>query len=146
MKLIKLTCPSCGAKLEIDGARQKAFCQYCGTELLVDQERHRIELDNAEEAGYQFEKGRQKAQREAQQSYRYVVYTEREVNSDKNRITALLLCIFLGYFGAHYFYARRPGMGLLYLFTVGLFGIGWLIDIIVIACGSFKDSQGRYIK
>ena len=30
-------------------------------------------------------------------------------------------------------------MGLLYLFTLGLFGIGWLIDIILIAIGSFRD-------
>ena len=146
MKLINLTCPNCGAKLEIDGSWQRAFCQYCGSELMVDQDRRRVAFDNAEEAGYQFEKGRQKAQREAQQSYQYYVYSQTEVYSDRDRITALVLCLFLGIFGAHHFYARRPGMGILYLFTAGLFGIGWLIDIILIAVGSFKDDRGRYIK
>ena len=42
----------------------------------------------------------------------------------------------------HYFYVRRPGMGILYLFTMGLFGIGWLIDLIRILTGSFRDCDG----
>lgn len=48
----------------------------------------------------------------------------------KNKWTAFLLCLFLGEFGAHKFYEGKVGMGILYLFTVGLFGIGWLIDTI----------------
>lgn len=47
----------------------------------------------------------------------------------KNKWTALLLCLFLGFFGAHKFYEGRTGMGIVYLFTGGLFGIGWIIDI-----------------
>ncbi len=50
----------------------------------------------------------------------------------KNKWVAFLLCFFLGYFGAHKFYEGKAGMGILYLFTVGLFGIGWFIDLIVI--------------
>ena len=146
MKFIKMICPNCGAQLEFDGVQQRAFCKYCGTELMIDQERRRIALDNAEEAGYQFEKGRQKAQWEAQQAYRYASYPQDDGYSDKDRITALLLCLFLGIFGAHHFYAGRTGMGIAYIFTAGLFGIGWFVDIIMIVCGSFKDSQGRYIK
>lgn len=42
---------------------------------------------------------------------------------------AYLLAVFLGLFGAHYFYLRRPRWGLLYLFTFGLLGVGWLIDL-----------------
>lgn len=48
----------------------------------------------------------------------------------KNKWVALLLCIFLGPFGAHKFYEGKIGMGILYFFTAGLFGIGWIIDII----------------
>lgn len=47
---------------------------------------------------------------------------------------ALLLCIFLGYFGGHKFYEGKTGLGILYIFTVGLFGIGIFIDFIVILC------------
>ena len=50
----------------------------------------------------------------------------------KNKWVAFLLCLFLGYLGAHKFYERRIGLGILYLFTCGLFGIGWFIDCIAL--------------
>ena len=37
---------------------------------------------------------------------------------------SFILCACLGYFGAHKFYEGNVGMGLLYLFTGGLGGIG----------------------
>lgn len=49
-----------------------------------------------------------------------------------NKWVAFFLCFFFGIFGAHKFYEGRTGMGLLYLFTAGLCGIGWVIDMIVI--------------
>ena len=61
-------------------------------------------------------------------------------------MTALLLCIFLGEFGIHRFYVGKIGTGLLYLFTLGLFGIGWLIDVILIVAGVFRDEFGLPLK
>ena len=66
--------------------------------------------------------------------------------SSKSRLAALLLCIFLGGFGIHRFYAGKIGTGILWLLTGGLFGIGCLIDLILIICGSFKDKKGAVIK
>ena len=65
--------------------------------------------------------------------------------SDKSRMTAFILCLLFGVFGVHQFYAGNKGKGILYLFTVGLFGIGWLIDLFLILTGQFKDSYGRAI-
>lgn len=48
----------------------------------------------------------------------------------KNKWVAFFLCLFLGMVGAHKFYEGKVGMGILYLFTVGLCGIGWLIDCV----------------
>ena len=62
--------------------------------------------------------------------------------SEKSGLVALILCIFVGYFGIHYFYVGKPVMGLVYLFTFGLFGIGWIIDIFRIALGAFTDANG----
>ena len=52
----------------------------------------------------------------------------------KNKWTAFLLCLFLGYFGAHKFYEGRIGAGILYLFTFGILGIGWFLDCIILLC------------
>lgn len=50
----------------------------------------------------------------------------------KNKWVAFVLCLFLGYLGAHKFYEGRIALGILYLVTFGLFGIGWLIDCIIL--------------
>lgn len=50
----------------------------------------------------------------------------------KNKWVSLALCILLGYFGAHKFYEGKIGMGVLYLFTCGLCGVGIIIDLIAI--------------
>ena len=66
--------------------------------------------------------------------------------SDKNKKTALLLCLFGGFLGLHQFYVGKIGKGLLYLFTFGLFFIGWIVDIIKIASGSFLDNAGAPLR
>lgn len=66
--------------------------------------------------------------------------------SQKSKTVTLILCIFLGYLGVHKFYVGKIGGGLLYLLTGGLFGLGWLIDIIVIATGHFQDGFGLVIR
>lgn len=71
----------------------------------------------------------------------YVIQT-----SDKNKRTALLLCLFGGFFGLHQFYVGRIKQGILYLFTVGLFCIGWFVDILMILTGSFKDNVGAPLR
>jgi TM2 domain-containing membrane protein YozV len=67
------------------------------------------------------------------------------VVSSKSRLVALLLCVFLGYLGIHRFYAGKIGTGILWLLTGGIFGIGALVDLILIACGTFKDNEGKLI-
>ena len=68
------------------------------------------------------------------------------VTSDRSKTTTLILCIVLGFAGVHHFYVGRIGMGILYLFTGGLFCIGWIADIIKIATGTFKDGAGVPIR
>lgn len=41
---------------------------------------------------------------------------------------AYLLWLFLGLLGGHWFYLGRPKLGVLYFFTAGLFGFGWVVD------------------
>ena len=60
-------------------------------------------------------------------------------------MAALLLCIFLGGLGVHRFYVGKIGTGIVWLLTGGVFGIGWLVDIIIIAVGNFKDKRGNVL-
>ncbi len=48
----------------------------------------------------------------------------------KKKSTAIVLCIFGGLFGFHKFYEGKIGMGILYMFTGGLFLIGMVLDLI----------------
>ena len=66
--------------------------------------------------------------------------------SEKNFVTTLLLCLLLGGIGVHRFYVGKVGTGILQVLTLGGLGIWALIDLIMIACGSFKDGQGLPIK
>jgi TM2 domain-containing membrane protein YozV len=66
--------------------------------------------------------------------------------SVKSYTATLLLALTLGYLGAHRFYAGKVGTGLLFLFTFGFFGIGWIIDIFTVAFGNFTDKSGQFLR
>ncbi len=66
--------------------------------------------------------------------------------SEKGFVPTLVLALILGGLGVHRFYVGKIGTGILMLITFGGFGIWALIDVIMIAVGSFKDSEGKIIK
>ena len=53
-----------------------------------------------------------------------------------------ILWIF-GFTGSHRFYYGKPISGTIYFFTLGLMGIGWLIDLFLIP-GMDRDADMRY--
>ena len=72
------------------------------------------------------------ARRPAQPTNHRYPTSAKPVRKICNKWVAFFLGLFLGVFGAHKFYEGKAGMGVLYLFTFGLFGIGWFIDLIKI--------------
>lgn len=54
------------------------------------------------------------------------------------------LCLFLGGAGVHRFYRKKYGTGILWLFTCGLFGIGWLYDCITILIRLIKEQNSPH--
>lgn len=116
----------------VDNQVKTKFCKYCGAKI-------------HEDAIICTSCGRQVEELKGAQTQPQVVVNNTNTNVNKNinagrygrekdKWVALLLCIFLGWIGAHKFYEGKVGMGILYLFTWGLFGIGWFIDFIVILC------------
>lgn len=47
-----------------------------------------------------------------------------------NKWISILLCVFLGWLGAHKFYERKYIMGIFYVVTFGFWGIGIILDLI----------------
>lgn len=160
-----MKCPVCGSPLDAGPDEKFIICRACDTPLRLNEDATSF-LRDPEAFGYGFEKGRQRARAEEEQrrsiergsfydqsvpnqpypgQVNYNYYGANPGVSDKDRWTALIICVVLGVFGGHQFYVGKIGKGLLYLFTCGLFGIGWIIDIISLAMGSFRDSNGRVL-
>lgn len=120
-----LYCPRCGVK---KGQREKV-CPKCGNHYFTNA---------CANCGYKDqspENAQQPVYNEPVTEH-YTFYDTFYVQKKRKRnLVPLLLCIFLGVFGAHKFYEGKFGMGILYLFTAGLFHIGWIYDIIVLAKG-----------
>ena len=58
MKLVEMKCKNCGAKLKVNSEVKEANCQFCGAEFKIDDEVQHHKLDDAEQTGYELEKGK----------------------------------------------------------------------------------------
>ncbi len=58
-----------------------------------------------------------------------------------NKKIDFILCLTLGYLGIHKFYEKKISMSILYLFTGGLFFIGWIYDCIQLGIGIYKEKD-----
>ena len=109
------------------------FCKFCGAKIAED-----AVLCTA--CGRQVEEIKQQPQATPN-----IVINNANTNSNvnqnvmagmmkkpKNKWVAFFLCFFLGLLGAHKFYEGKVGMGILYIFTGGLFGIGVIVDFFVL--------------
>ncbi len=107
------------------------FCQKCGKE--IDNEAVICPSCGVPTSNYKTEK--------AEAAQPQIIINNSNTNSNvnnvsgmranpKNKWVAFLLCVCLGFFGAHKFYEGKYLLGALYIFTLGLFGIGWIFDCI----------------
>lgn len=69
----------------------------------------------------------------------------RSGGSSKSVLVTFLICILFGWMGGHRFYVGKTKSGLLFMFTLGIIGIGWLFDLIRILMGNFTDKNGDYV-
>jgi len=132
-----IICTSCGK--QVGTLTQTKYCKFCGS--VID-----IECVVCPKCGKQIEELRTTSPQPQQQ------YTTGQPNivinntsnsggygkvylpigNPKDKWVSLLLLLFMGILGAHKFYEGRIGMGILYIFTGGLFGVGLLIDFFAI--------------
>ncbi|HVE77978.1 MAG TPA: TM2 domain-containing protein [Gemmatimonadaceae bacterium] len=65
--------------------------------------------------------------------------------SEKRAITTFLLCLLLGFFGAHRFYVGRTTSAVIQLVTLGGLGLWTVADLIMLLTGTFRDREGRLV-
>ena len=112
MRVYKFECESCGSKQYIK-TKNGYKCKYCGN------------MQDVISSGVVEEKHPEPL--EANQNINNNPSLKHNV---KNALILLLVCVFAGVYGVHKFMERRFVLGILYLFTFGLFGIGWFIDVV----------------
>lgn len=61
-----------------------------------------------------------------------MLFNSQLTSASKDRNTALILSVLLGWWGVDRFFLGDIGLGLLKLFTAGLCGIMWLVDLFII--------------
>ena len=67
--------------------------------------------------------------------------------SEKRILPTFLLFLVLSWpLGAHRFFLKRYASAILFIITIGGFGIWWIIDFILIVTGSMKDDRGHVVK
>lgn len=68
-----------------------------------------------------------------------------QMNSEKDWLITLILSIVVGGFGIDRFYTGSVLLGVLKLVTLGGLGVWWLIDLIMLVTGNYKDGDGNLI-
>ena len=118
-----MRCPNCGARMN----RGSNVCFKCGTKLSQIQEASHKAVKQAR-AEFEPEK---------------VVYTTCWAN-DLNHTKTLLFCIFLGLFGAHYFYVKRPVPGIIFAVCWSLFILFYAVSYFVLGPQNGYPSYDSY--
>ncbi len=123
--------PAPEQEVEAPPAQETLYCPQCGAKMAAD-DRY------CAECRWDAEKPNEEPPRTPPRSPRNL-----GPPSEKNRLTALLLCLVLGFLGVHRFYVGRAGSGIVWLLTLGVLSVGWIYDVVMIATGEFTDEDGR---
>ena len=121
-------CTDCGARKYKQIDENTYECTYCGNihHVEVKQEKYE-EVPKSDEAIEELVK---EIDERLEKLEELEEYEELKNEEKEHKLTYFFLTLFLGSFGVHKFYKGKILMGLIYLFTHGLFGVGYIIDII----------------
>lgn len=133
MKVYKFKCKNCGSRKYEKENEHIYKCVYCGykEEVYLKEENNTEELEaNQQALEQQIDELREEI-------------ASRDERKHRSTTIELIVTIVLGQMGVHRFMKGKIITGLIYLFTGGLFGLGWLGDIIKCATRLGSDDR-RY--
>lgn len=108
-------CSHCGGKID----EKAVVCPLCGCQVeQMAQQNPNIVINNSNA--------------NSNVNTQTTVVAAGATHTPRDKWTALLLCFFLGFLGAHKFYEGKTGMGVLYLLTGGLCFVGVVADFITL--------------
>ena len=143
MKLIDTKCPHCGANMRYDSDKKQVNCEFCGAALIVDDETHNLRMSNGEEFGYQFEKGRQRAQAEYSANSTHTVSTQNTPQQPKKRKTWLWVLgwIFIFPVPLTIILLKKPNMAKKVKYI--LIAAAWVVYILLLIAGMINNGNDK---
>ena len=97
MKLVDLTCPSCGGKMQLNPELETVSCNYCGNQMILDKEIVEQKITGGYDFGYEQEQGRIQAQQEEEERKRLEEERKQKIikfNKVQNNISTVTLLEF----------------------------------------------------
>ena len=137
MKLIEFKCKNCGAILKVDPNSDEIKCEHCLSLFKLDDEIKHLKVDDAEKIGYEFEKGRIRAQEENNAN---VSNNYSQLQKKKNNTGWLVLAwIFLLPFTATYFIAKSKSLNKAQKIVIII--VMWVVFLILGLIGEKEESE-----
>lgn len=144
MKFINMSCPNCGATLQVNPELKQAQCNYCGNLFYMDDGVQHIQYDNAEGAGYMFEKGRQRAQAEynTQQLYQSSTINFQQPVQPKKNMTWLWVLGWIFLFPVPLTILMLRNKELEAKVRYIIIAVAWVVYFIMAIIGHFRNPSG----
>lgn len=140
MKLVEMKCKNCGAKLKVNSEVKEANCQFCGAEFKIDDEVQHVKYDDMEQAGYEFEKGKIRAQEEHKSNNYQSIYTVQQKKNNKT-LWLVLAWIFLLPFMATYYIAKSDKLDKKK--KIIIISIMWVVFLIIGWTSNIEESKNK---
>jgi len=141
LKLVELKCKNCGASLKVNPESDEINCKYCQTTFKLDDEVKRIKFDDMEQNGYEFEKGRIRAQKENASTLNSNITSNQQKKKNNKTLWLVLAWIFLLPFTATYFIVKSNKLDKKKKTIIIV--VMWIVFLIIGAFSSAEESQEK---
>lgn len=140
MKLVEIKCKNCNSSIKVEEDSDYIKCEFCGSTYKLDDEVKHIKYDDMEQSGYDFEKGRIRAQQEHSANVSDKIYSPK--TKKNNRIVWIVLAwIFLFPFTATYFIAKSEKLDKKKKIIIIV--VMWIVFLLIAAFDSVLDREEK---